>query len=279
MDIEHVLFAAVDLYESDLTRGQSETIFYDQAERFAKAAIKISKELVEGEPVDYDLRILVDEAKKPDWGEVGKNPELFEIFKRILKTESPNLRVEKLMKFSEDFLRTEPRDKESPLKLVWERFGIELALEIIPEITPAADRLFELFRMVLKTHPSEPTQKFLGRLARCYIWGFEAECVILCRAVLDTAFKDAVDNEVCEKYSNKRPSNKRPYDNFTLVDRIYAAEKEGLINEATRKLAKKVKARGDKAVHYQPDITKDILGTMRDTLVVIERLQNKSRKP
>ena len=36
MDIEHVLFAAVDLYESDLTRGQSETIFYDQAERFAE---------------------------------------------------------------------------------------------------------------------------------------------------------------------------------------------------------------------------------------------------
>jgi hypothetical protein len=164
------------------------------------------------------------------------------------------------------------------LRLIWDRISILLAHNAIGKICLGADRVLELLRIVLNTSPSEPTRQFLGRLARCYIWGFEAECVILCRAVLDTAFKDAVDNEVCEKYSNKRPSNKRLYDNFTLVDRIYAAEKEGLINEATRKLAKKIKTRGDKAVHYQPDITKDILGTIRDTLVVIERLQNKRRK-
>ena len=79
-----------------------------------------------------------------------------------------------------------------------------------------------------------------------------------------------ITDEICEKHFGK---NNR--DDFTLVKKIQAARKEGIIDEDIKSKALKVKRRGDKAVHYQPDITKDVWGTICDTVAVLERLTQK----
>ena len=62
---------------------------------------------------------------------------------------------------------------------------------------------------------------------------------------------------------------------FTLTDRIHAASKEGRVDEAIKSKALKVKSRGDKAVHYQPDITKNVWETICDTVVILEKITQK----
>ncbi len=274
-DIEDLLIRVIDNYDGHRNEHWSGTIYHDQAKRFAEVAIKISKQLVAGEPIDYELRILEDEIKKPDLYEALKDPAICNIFSEMIGSTDPNSpeRWGAIHKFRDDFVRSDPRDKESPLRLIWERISIDLAQEVIGKICLGADRVFELFRMVLKTHPSEETQQFLGRLARCYIWGFDPECVILCRSVLDTAFQKNISDDICKKYYSEKD-----VEFFTLNERIKAAFKEGLINQNTRKLALKIKWDGDNAVHNRPDITKDVFGTICDTLIVVEQLQKKRRK-
>jgi hypothetical protein len=272
-DIEDLLIRVIDNYDGYRNERWSGTIYHEQAKRFAEAAIEIAMQLVAGESIDYEMRVLEDEVRKPDFYEALRDPALFKMFEEIITKTPQNLKYEKIKEFGEDFTRTDPRDKESPLRLTWERISIDLAYKVIGKICLGADRVLELFRMVLKTRPSEPTQKFLGRLARCYIWGFEPECVILCRSVLDTAFNnDAVDVDVCEKHRGKRKNNE-----FTLKDRIIAAAEEGIIDDRMKKLAIDINKRGNLAVHCRPGYTKDVFGTICDTLTVLEQLQKKRR--
>jgi hypothetical protein len=224
------------LYEQDRENHWSKIIQYDQAERFAKSVLKISEQLIAIEPIDDDLGVLQYETNDPQF-------------------------------FTPVFAADSPLDKESPLKLVWERFSIDLANESVEKITKGAKRIFDLYKLVLDTHPSKPTQQFLARISRCYIWGFEPECVILCRAVLDTAFKDAVTFEVYDNYVKKNNKN-----SGALENRINAAYETGIINREISDKAHTVRIRGNKAVHEQPDATKDAWGTVRNTLAVLEAL-------
>jgi hypothetical protein len=44
------------------------------------------------------------------------------------------------------------------------------------------------------------------------------------------------------------------------------------IDNKTKEYTIAVKKRGDKAVHYQPDITKQVWETICDTLMVLEKI-------
>lgn len=134
----------------------------------------------------------------------------------------------------------------------------------IGKMKEGAIRIFKLYKLVLDNKPSEQTQKFLNRLTRCYVWGFDAECIILCRAVIDTAFRDRIDDKLCEKYCNKNKNG------FNLSNRIESAYEAGIIKSDIRTKAFKVKTRGDKAVHYQPDATKEVWETICYTLDILK---------
>jgi len=132
-----------------------------------------------------------------------------------------------------------------------------------------ASRIFRLYNLVLYSNPSKSTQEFLGRLSRCYIWGFDPECIILCRAVIDTVFQDRVAYEICKKHCREPLRG-----GFSLNDRIYAALKEGIIDEDIEKKARTVKKRGNQAVHRQPSVT-NVWGIICDTVAILERITQK----
>lgn len=203
--------------------------------------------------------------------EINKSPEESE--KRIADISHLDLPSDKKTQLICEVLKDyppDPQSKGSPLKLVWERFIIDMSHEAIEKIEEGASRIFKLYRLVLRSTPSKSTQQFLARLSRCFIWGFEPECVILCRAVIDTAFKDNVTQEICEKHFGKR---KKGY--FELIDRIVAAHKEGIIDDPIKDKAETVRVRGNIAAHRQPNVTKDVWGTICDTVAVLERITQK----
>lgn len=162
------------------------------------------------------------------------------------------------------------RPEEGPLKLVWERLCIKLAWDSVGLIRDGAFRILKLWELFLDIQPSKGTLTFLQRVGRCFIWGFDPECIILCRGVLDAAFRDAVSDDVCiATYPNRKQEDR----DFGLANRIVAAYKNKLIDEPTKLMAFAIKTRGDKAVHYDPHATKDVAGTIRDTLIVLRMLE------
>lgn len=267
-DLPVYLGGAVDNYSQARKRhwenlGGFSAIEYDRAERFAQAVFKNSEQLMAAEEMDGDLAKLQNEINEVDkiplYGE-----RLFDILRSNLPEDEKRQRADELARQ----FPPEPQSEESPLKLVWERFIIDMSWEGIKKIEEGASRIFRLYTLVLRTTPSKATQQFLGRLSRCYIWGFDPECVILCRAVIDTAFRDVITDEICEKHFGKL---RHKYD-FSLSDRIQAALNEKIIDEDTAKKGRTVKELGTKAVHYQPDITQDVWGTITDTVAILERV-------
>jgi hypothetical protein len=157
-------------------------------------------------------------------------------------------------------------EQDAPLRLVWERFCIDLAREALEDrLLPAAKRLFLLMNLVTEVEPGAKTTQFLRHVSRCYLWGFDSECLILCRSSIDTAFWDAVSDELCAARRDK------PGRRFGLQDRIEAALPTIIDNEIYN-AAIRVKLSGDRAVHDDPQAGTNVLATIRDTLKIIRKL-------
>ncbi len=235
---------------------------YERAEEFAAAVFSSAESLVARDQPDLQLEQELHRARHwPGY--------LLECFKRLVAS---NMGPEEARRFFAQMSQEEvpaPDDERSPLRPVWERLCIDVAREAISKGDEGVQRIFELYGLICHKKPSRETQRYLTRLGRCYVWGFDPECVILCRAVLDTAFREVVGDDLCEKHFGRRRSE------FGLNDRIVAACKEGIIDEDTKELAHEVKVRGDKAVHYQPDVTKKVFDTIRDTLTVLEMVNGR----
>lgn len=153
------------------------------------------------------------------------------------------------------------------IRIAWERFVMELTRDAIRRIGSGSVRMLELSQLLVAANPPEPTLSYLRRISACFIWGFDPECIILCRSALDTAFREKVSDGICEQVFGAFEE----YD-FGLKARVIAAHRTGMISDGIRDTAVRVKDRGDKAVHYDPDATKDVWGTVRDTMRVLKAL-------
>jgi hypothetical protein len=262
----------VDLYEQDRQEHwesrESETLGnvaarFDQAESFAKAVLKNYETLIPVKERNEEVSLFRNEFQRIIEIEEELNKNWVAIAESNLTPDEKKAAILKILKKYPE----EPDSETSPLRLIWERFVIDMSWEAIEKIREGALRIFKLYKLVLDSVPSEATQKFLSRLTRCYVWGFDPECLIICRAVLDTAFRDRVTDTICEKHINR---NNR-YE-FTISNRIEAAYKAEIIDKETKKKAFNVKTRGDKAVHYQPDIAEDAWETVCQTLDVLKKI-------
>lgn len=271
------LDTVIDLYEQsrdeywNSTLSQEDLVsantIYHQTERFASAILVGAETLVSLDQTEADLRDLERELER-----VTRFPGYFSAcVKRIWQSDkTPKEKMELISDIAEE-RPPDPDDEASPLKLVWERLSINLSWEALERIKKGTRRALDVYLLTLRERPSQAVQQFLARLGRCYIWGFEPECVMLCRSVIDNAFIEAVDDAMCERHPRK---NGRA--GFTLADRIRVAFEETIIDSRTRDIADQIRLRGNHAVHNQPDVTKDVLGTMRDTLRVLQSLNTKT---
>lgn len=141
---------------------------------------------------------------------------------------------------------------EKPFELLREHVCIAFAWEVMDMFGTARDRFLCLMVLLRNRVPSPKAKEFLQRVARCYLFGFDAECVVMCRAVLDREFSVT---------SSKR----------TLCEKIQAAVSKEMIKEADGNAAHEVRNRGNDAVHKNPD-ERDALGAVEKTLQVLDAL-------
>jgi len=164
-----------------------------------------------------------------------------------------------------------PGSSGEPLRELFELFAansiaINFTREGIYKAEPAARRCIQLLQVVIEAESkdNDPVRKFLKRVARCYIWDFAPECIILCRSALDVALRDRLARTAMRKDAK--------WQRDKIEDNINRAYTLQLLDKKGKEYAHSVRLQANKALHYQLDITKDILGTIRRTTAVLAQL-------
>ncbi len=181
---------------------------------------------------------------------------------------------------------TSPADKISEaaqlVDLLNEMFQCQVAHEVIHEIPPAAQRALQLLRFAAEARPGPLAERYLGRGARCFTWGHEAETLILCRSVLEQVLEETVpDRDVFTAFAWNREAfpqarrdklDKRDPVLLAIGDRIHAAFVLGKLTDEEVGVAKIIRDRGDKAVHDMPDAGADVRGTVEKLTQLVSKL-------
>ena len=227
---------------------------------------------------DYESSVICSiEGAIESWefeNEIQSSPddvyELIQEFCKTLFTASSNpLETESLLKL---FVRTNEQvqvcdDYEGPdLNEILEA---ELAKVSVGMIASAATNLWDLFAVLTQIQKApipEIPLNYLKRVFRCYIWGLKPECIILCRSVVEVAIDEKISNRMCAKFCNRNKPN------YTLADKLKTIEKSGLFDKEFVQTLNEIRLRGNKCVHGDMDVVKDVKGTVVDTckaLIVI----------
>lgn len=84
---------------------------------------------------------------------------------------------------------------ETPI--VRDSIRIALGFEAAEELLPRAEgRISDLLTLVAARSVSTRAASFLDRATRLYLWGFDPECVIMCRAVLEAALASRLADDL-----------------------------------------------------------------------------------
>lgn len=159
-------------------------------------------------------------------------------------------------------------DNDTLLKLVWERLCIVLTEDFAARLVPSANRTLRLMQLVVAANPSEATMRFLKRVSRCYVYGLDAECAILCRGAMDTAFKSAVPDSLLQRLNMQPGANY----GYTLAQRIRAAREANVIDPDEAKAAGRVNGTATAAAHANPEIEADCFTLVQDVMRLIQKL-------
>lgn len=210
--------------------------------------------------IPENIKDIIDDIEASLGGRPLKKEEIFEIIENC---------VEAAIATSNNFDPMEfvASNYASPglIRYAMERLEAYFAENSIEKIEEAASRLMSLENELYITgnlHLTPAVKDFLQLVMRSYLWGFDTESVILCRSAMENAIESKVTYDMCEKYLG-RPGG------YTLEDRIAVAKQKGILNDEIAKIATSIRHRGNIALHEDPNATKNIYGTITDTIRVI----------
>lgn len=278
-ELDNLLYGEVEGYRKDREEKWSNSdieskLLYERSESFAFHIYKCCKKLYSLETIDEELSSLQYElGKLYSYGKGNLKNEYSKKMKEIANSgKDRNIIVQEIMNCWNEYFDNipfHPNEKESPLRLVWERLCIEYAGDLTSSVCTLAERTIKIYELILPIKPARATVSYLFRLARCYIWGFDPECTILCRSVIDSAFLDRVSDEMCESHLGPP---RHWGTTFTLKDRITVAHKKGLLDDKMREIAEDIRSIGNDVVHLDPNIAKDSFSAIKNTIAVLECL-------
>jgi len=131
--------------------------------------------------------------------------------------------------------------------LVRDGFSFELADQSLSGLEHAPDRLRNLLGLVLSGQYDDRTAAFLARAGRLYVFGYEAEALVMCRAALDVAMQERFPDDVMQTIPDIE--RKRLY---SLDERIFAALKQRVFTREQKAKADRLRRAGNHAVHVAP---------------------------
>jgi hypothetical protein len=139
--------------------------------------------------------------------------------------------------------------------LFMEELEISIAFKQVGTLRGKAMRAYELVRRAVEAAPNPGVAGYLRRMARCYISGFDAESVILARAVVENAVKELFDRRK-EPYPARQPGEGE------MAALLRVARQKRFLTAPAAEAARDVWHRGSKAVHNDPEAIKQVLDTI-----------------
>lgn len=164
---------------------------------------------------------------------------------------------------------------ETPI--VRDSIRIALGFEAAEELLPRAEgRISDLLTLVAARSVSPRAAPFLDRATRLYLWGFDPECVIMCRAVLEAALTSrmAGDLDVDDQAPNldnllRIAGGRKILEGFERADnrKGWRARKGSPLWRAER-----LKWAGNEVLHQQPEVAGSRSTDIKDAREAVSEL-------
>lgn len=176
---------------------------------------------------------------------------------------------------TDELVLPENRDPELPVladleedfrNVALENVQLRLAWQYSTDVEGKAERCLHLSEHLLAVRPPEQVLRYLRRVSRCYILDFRAECLVMCRAVLENAVKST--------YHRKRvPFPPRKNGESEMRTRLDGARQRGWLTSTARQRAwNLIWLGGNKAAHEDPDLSIDVFDTIKTVIEVTGQL-------
>lgn len=165
-------------------------------------------------------------------------------------------------------------ESPDPLDLLDEHVCVVFGGEVIGMLFAARERFWKLLESVKTRKPSPRAKAFLERVARCYLFGFDGECLVMCRAVLDREFEARIDDgEVLAWWKTTKGGREGKKPPLNLYGRIQAAHCSHRFDTDIKDAADLVRNDGNDAVHKWPS-NADALPYIQKTVRVLDALDD-----
>lgn len=134
---------------------------------------------------------------------------------------------------------------------VGEADSIEAALaeEILDQLPKAVDRACTLDGMNLGRIPVEHLKRYFEEAHRCYLFGFNIACAVLCRAIVDTALQNVIDPQ---KLIKSRLKSLKSQDSY-IAEMAIEAARGGILTDDRPECVIAVRDAGNAAIHGDSD--------------------------
>ncbi len=169
----------------------------------------------------------------------------------------------------------ESKVKSDPAS-VEEFIDAALAEELLGKLPKAVDKATRLAQIDIEQVPAAEIKQYFGEAHRCYLYGFNVACAVLCRAILESALKSICDSKgTIERNIRSGESYFR-----RLVE---TAESMGLLTDGEPQFALEVRNGGGYAIHNYPQFEErwggKVEGLLYKTRTVLLGLYRLKEKP
>ncbi len=149
-----------------------------------------------------------------------------------------------------DYLQEDSGEDAKKNEIKWYVYEIIdelLGHEVVEMQVRAEKRILKLVALMEKQGVDAEIRHFLNEATKCYLYGFDIQCIIMCRSVLDAYFEQLIPDNTCR--DNKACiDDKEKY--YVLADRIKVAEYIGMISQGLdTEFLRKIKDAANKQIH------------------------------
>jgi hypothetical protein len=133
------------------------------------------------------------------------------------------------------------------------------AAEMLGKLEKVIARAYRLQKLDLERIPRRDVRTYFEEAHRCYLYGFNVACAVMCRAILESALKETIDPQ-----GDLRPKERGESHILKMINK---AKIYGRLSDPLPEWAAEVKDAGDSAVHGVEAFERDYpAGRLEDIL-------------
>ena len=158
------------------------------------------------------------------------------------------------------------------LPIVGNKVRYFMAREMVEALSLAEqDRIHDLQGVLGRIRTTGKTEKFLERVSRCFLFGFDLECLVMCRSVLESELEANISTDDCiAQLGLARRARGEAEPLFDMGSRIIVARRLRRFSDEQADLAHDVRKKGNQAVHQMHwRGKKEVLRTIANTIELI----------